>query len=568
MKRVFAIILNLLCLSIIQAQDSCYFFKNYDMLLNDESADQVIMNRDGDLVMLGRSGGRNFFGDGLWVVWLNICGDTLRTRFYTMSIGTGGEEGRAIFQNDDGTYTILGNQHVHSQGNSSSFLFNISEQGDSISHHIMNIGNNDWLQCAVSIGNKGYVGAGYYNLGGALSSVFIFQADSSGDILWQHDHGYPYYHIVQDLEKIPEGGYLITGYTSDTTSPFLRPFLIKTDRMGGLLWRKTYLGPYVYTTNTKVEVSNDGSYLLSATYAEHGDVTHKGGLLKLDSSGSVLSQWTYGNGTDYIGVNEFKETQGGSIIGVCYIPDTLDPDLGYTRQYRASDTISWMKDYRHTVDGTQPVPLNVMILENGDIVTSGAMFNTYPISMNFNDAFIMRSDSCGFTVGDTTVADLKVDSISPTYQTWFHNTSEKMCSSLWYFGDGDSSTLYDPVHTYTDSGYYTVTLITKAANTRDTVSYIIHVVEYTIPVIVGGIGIKGIDLVSVHPNPANDLINVEIPIDRVGAKFSLYTILGKQAIQVNLQQQTLLDISELPSGIYIYQIEHAGSSSTGKLMIE
>ncbi len=41
----------------------------------------------------------------------------------------------------------------------------------------------------------------------------------------------------------------------------------------------------------------------------------------------------------------------------------------------------------------------------------------------------------------------------------FSNTSTNAASYKWYFGDSDSSSLASPTHTYTSSGYFTVTLI-------------------------------------------------------------------------------------------------------------
>jgi gliding motility-associated-like protein len=42
----------------------------------------------------------------------------------------------------------------------------------------------------------------------------------------------------------------------------------------------------------------------------------------------------------------------------------------------------------------------------------------------------------------------------------FHNTSQNGTNYKWYFGDGDSSTVTNPTHTFIDTGVYTVTLIT------------------------------------------------------------------------------------------------------------
>ena len=54
----------------------------------------------------------------------------------------------------------------------------------------------------------------------------------------------------------------------------------------------------------------------------------------------------------------------------------------------------------------------------------------------------------------------------------FSNSSSTIVSSYWFFGDGDTSTMYSPTHTYTHSGVYTVKLVvTDAHGCTDTATY-------------------------------------------------------------------------------------------------
>lgn len=53
----------------------------------------------------------------------------------------------------------------------------------------------------------------------------------------------------------------------------------------------------------------------------------------------------------------------------------------------------------------------------------------------------------------------------------FDNTSPSVQSSLWYFGDGDTSTVNNPTHTYTQPGTYNVKLVvTHCNNQKDSVT--------------------------------------------------------------------------------------------------
>lgn len=58
----------------------------------------------------------------------------------------------------------------------------------------------------------------------------------------------------------------------------------------------------------------------------------------------------------------------------------------------------------------------------------------------------------------------------------------------WYFGDGSTDTIQNPVHTYADTGYYTVSLVTVKSNgndceSKDSTVYKVHIYKLPIPAI-------------------------------------------------------------------------------------
>ncbi|MBX7238353.1 MAG: PKD domain-containing protein, partial [Bacteroidia bacterium] len=58
------------------------------------------------------------------------------------------------------------------------------------------------------------------------------------------------------------------------------------------------------------------------------------------------------------------------------------------------------------------------------------------------------------------------------YTSTFTNSSLNATSYQWNFGDGGTSTVATPTHTYNSSGNYTVTLIaSNASGCRDTLVF-------------------------------------------------------------------------------------------------
>lgn len=86
----------------------------------------------------------------------------------------------------------------------------------------------------------------------------------------------------------------------------------------------------------------------------------------------------------------------------------------------------------------------------------------------------------------------------------FTNTSQNTSSYTWNFGDGNTSTSPNPVHTYAQPGSYTVKLIARGSCDPDT---FIQTITANFAA-----GIAGIDEsnISIYPNPTKGQVNVAV----------------------------------------------------------
>ncbi|MGB6036021.1 MAG: T9SS type A sorting domain-containing protein, partial [Cryomorphaceae bacterium] len=73
---------------------------------------------------------------------------------------------------------------------------------------------------------------------------------------------------------------------------------------------------------------------------------------------------------------------------------------------------------------------------------------------------------------------------------------------------------------------------------------------------------------NIFPNPASDLVTLEIPEKLVGASVSVFTTTGKLIDQLNQNSiREELDVSSWPKGIYLIRIEQAGMAVTKELVL-
>jgi len=155
--------------------------------------------------------------------------------------------------------------------------------------------------------------------------------------------------------------------------------------------------------------------------------------------------------------------------------------------------------------------------------------HTYANNQNY-DICLITSNACG---ADTLCDSVLICPILPTaeytytnavFSANFSNTSISNINTLWNFGDGNSSTLINPNHTYAAAGSYLVCLTSynecgDSATFCDSVS------------ILGNVGLEefvNAQEINSYPNPSNGIMNIQINSTQV-AEGSLFVtdITGK-----------------------------------------
>lgn len=128
----------------------------------------------------------------------------------------------------------------------------------------------------------------------------------------------------------------------------------------------------------------------------------------------------------------------------------------------------------------------------------------------------------------------------------FANSSTNGDTYYWDFGDGNTSTIENPTHTYLTNGNYPVKLITFSADScfSDT---IIQNVDFTHLNIENS---NSLNQISIYPNPANNYF--EIATNLKYSSITINDITGKQ-IQV-IPNKKRIDISKFNNGIYFVNI--------------
>jgi PKD repeat protein len=153
----------------------------------------------------------------------------------------------------------------------------------------------------------------------------------------------------------------------------------------------------------------------------------------------------------------------------------------------------------------------------------------------------------------------------PAQTATFTNTTTNGVTYSWDFGDGGSSNAENPVHTYTADGTYYVMLTVNNGCGTDT---------FTDTLYVYGTGINEGNFtttLSVFPNPANDLLNIEfINSGNSPVNIGLYDATGRMVRHLECGKNgyfhKTIELAGIAEGIYLLRL-HDGNHAIIKKVI-
>jgi PKD domain/Secretion system C-terminal sorting domain len=144
----------------------------------------------------------------------------------------------------------------------------------------------------------------------------------------------------------------------------------------------------------------------------------------------------------------------------------------------------------------------------------------------------------------------------------FSNSSVNATSYLWNFGDGGSDVAPNPSHTYTQSGFYPVTLIATNGCTSDTLTD-------TVQIVIVGRAEPLAQQLRIAPNPSAGIFTVSGQLDAT-TDLQVYDLQGRALHHVQVQPEagmlrSTLDLRHLPRGVYVLRV---GTARAQRIVIE
>ncbi|MBX2828425.1 MAG: T9SS type A sorting domain-containing protein [Flavobacteriaceae bacterium] len=297
-------------------------------------------------------------------------------------------------------------------------------------------------------------------------------------------------------------------------------------------------------------------------------------LTRLALDGTVLWENTYSNPEDAIARGVVIHPTTGDII---MAGETFDIDLtANLRSVTSSGVLNW-----EILDIPQEAGANDIIINNNDhiIISGGALLGAnqfvgeYDLSGNeiwtsqgddpFNAIFSTVQLSSGEYITGGTSFDDQFDPTGELTLSVFQENGDFIGTYTEGNTNDDQAQILSVVILSNDD--VVVTGLKKFTGSSNRIGF---VARYSLNSL--GVDEFGFDTsITIHPNPANDYITLTLEDSMSFANYSISNTLGQEIAQGSLEAGTnhTLNVSGLPSGIYIVSISNGDKSVSEKLVL-
>jgi len=204
--------------------------------------------------------------------------------------------------------------------------------------------------------------------------AWIIKTDKFGNILQQKAIGGKQDNRVFSIGKVPDGGYLLAGYSLESYEGDKDFWIVKLSSSLDMLWERHY-GNEGNDLAKKVFQEDDGEYVIIGCTDRFGAGGNDVWVIWTDAEGEILGETTHGlKGNETIGGVVYNKITGKYVIAI----NTFEEDNIFLSGVHVMEVDSSGTPYRsiNLHGGISTIAIGMIVEDNGDMVIVGRNYDT------------------------------------------------------------------------------------------------------------------------------------------------------------------------------------------------
>ena len=269
------------------------------------------MTSDGGCIAIGWTNSFGVAVTNMWVLKVDSMGDIEWQRTFG---GNDWDEGLDIQETTDGGYIAVGQTQSFGAGKHDFWVLKLNSSGHIEWQHTYGGPEWDTAKSVHQTSDDGYIVAGNTrSFGAGLDDIWILKLDSTGQIEWQHTHGGIKSESLNCVRQTGDGGYIIAASSYSFGPGPLGIWIQKLTPIGQIEWQFSY-GGIESDSVRAIQQTTDGGYVVLCRSTSFGAGLSDYFVLKLDESGNIEWQRTYGGALWDPPRSVYQTRDGGYIL--------------------------------------------------------------------------------------------------------------------------------------------------------------------------------------------------------------------------------------------------------------
>ena len=343
--------------------------------------------------------------------------------------GSGRDVVHSIQQTSDGGFILAGETFSFGAGNADEWVVKLEANGTIQWQRAYGGNGYDMAHSIQQTSDGGYIVAGESSSFGSSTEVWVLKLDGNGGITWQNLYGGSGDDVAYSIQQTSDGGYIVAGETTSYGAVSVDALVFKLKSDGTIDWWNSYGGANDDRARS-IQQTSDGGFIVAGETNSFGAGDLDIWVLKLNASGAVTWQKTYAATLDDAAYSVQQTSDGGYIIaGGATVPGTFLNDV-FLLKLDTSGTVVWQHSYGGANDD---VAFSVQQTSDGGYIVAG---KTSSFGNVFGDAWVLKVNASGAVIWQKTYGGNDSNSAVAIRQT--ADGGYVVAGETAYFGAGDA----------------------------------------------------------------------------------------------------------------------------------